>query len=409
MKIAFVVDKAKPFYVGGYEGKVWNLARRLARVPGNEVRVYTSLHCARLRVEGVLYVRLASPDFSPPSTTGRSLTHGLIFGLNLLRSPFQEWSPDVLVVESIPYFHLWTMSSWASKLSAMRILLIDEVWETYSYFAGPLSRVSGRVIHSCLRAGLGFVDVAVSTSSVTQRTLLRVFGSGREVQVIPDGVDEGWRAVSDGGPAPDKMYDFINVGRLVRIKRQTDFLEALARLRADIHWEGRAAIVGFGPLEADLRRSIQRLELGDRVDLLTGVKDEVLHRLLTQSKVFVLCSEREGFSRSTLEAVASGLPVIVARPSQPEVFGVSDFVRDGENGLFYAVGRIDELEELMKSLLQRPDLRAKLSMRSVETRAQYGWDVIADKFSGLIERDSSVRPAGTNHRSPLADGPQRER
>lgn len=382
--IAFLVDKAEPFYVGGYEGKVWNLARRLARVPSNDVRIFTSLSVSKTRMEDVEFIRLVPTDLSPPSTTGRSLSHGVIFGLKLTRSPFGTWTPDVLVIESIPYFHLWTMSSWISRLPATKVLLVDEVWETYSYYGWPLTTVSRRALRSCLGRGLEFADLVVTTSSVTQRTLFRVFGGGLDVHVVPDGVDSNRIAKASAGSDTIDSYDFISVGRLVAIKRHADLLAALAQIRDRIKWSGKAAIVGFGSLYKPLRRLIQKLRLEDMVDLLRDVSDDRLQSLLARSKVFVLCSEREGFSRATLEAVACGIPVIVARPTHPEVFGVSDFVRENENGLYYDVGDIRQLADRMEILMRDPELRTRLAQGAVTVRSDYDWDRIAREFDSLI-------------------------
>jgi len=293
------------------------------------------------------------------------------------------------------------MSAWAGALTGTKVLLVDEVWDRYSYFGWPLSAVSRRLILECLGHGLSFADIAMATSSVTQRALSDRFGDPIPFEILPDGVEDVSRVIWPDGPAKGETYDFISVGRLVPIKRQIDFLRALAQLRSKTGWRGRAAIIGFGPLEDQLRRSIVQLGLENQVDLLTRVPDDRLRELLLQSKVYVLCSEREGFSRSTLEAVAWGVPVIVSRPSQPEVFGVSDFVRDGRNGLYYDVGNVEQLAREMTSLIQSPELRVKLTAEATSVRSTYGWDRITERFSALIQKHQSrARDDGFSESDP---------
>ena len=382
LRFAFIVDKSGPSYVGGYEGKVWNLARRLAEQ--HEVRIYTSLELPSKTVERVLFLRLASQRLSPPSKSGRSLAHGVVFSMTLASNPFGNWQPDVVTIEAIPYLHLWSSSRWLKTLKAFKILMVDEAWGAYSYWPDPLASPSRHVIQSLLSSGMAAVDTVTATSSATQRSLVQLFGDKPSVQVLPDGVDSTKIEQVLQRPEPVPIYDFVSVGRLVSIKRQEDFVAALARLKRTAGWNGRAAIVGFGPLEHFIRERISSLGLGQNVELRTRTTDEDLYRILSASRVFVLCSEREGFSRATLEALAFGLPAIVARPPLPEVFGVSDFVGDGENGLYFDLGRIDQLAARMERLLNDVAARRQLSSRATAVRTSYDWNQIVRQFLQLI-------------------------
>lgn len=392
LRIAFIVDKSGPFYIGGYEGKIWNLARRLAN--DNDVRIYTSLTSQSKTLENVLFVRVCSQSLSPPERTDRNLAHGFIFGLALVSNPFKSWVPDVVAIEAIPYFQLLTSARWLGTLSATKILMVDEAWESYSYWPGLLAVPSKKIIRRLLDRGIGVVNRVTATSSVTKQSIARLFGDDLDVRVLPDGVDsDGIGRRLKSGRSAD-TYDFVTVGRLVPIKRQTDFVSALARMKQSARWRGKAAIVGSGPLENSLRKSITVAGLESQVDLKVKVDDDELFDILAASKVFVLCSEREGFSHATLQALSFGLPAIVARPPQPEVFGVSDFVRDRENGLYFDLGRIDQLSSAMDELLTDGDLWGRLSKNASTLVVSYSWDMIIARFREIIQKPPGRRPEG---------------
>ena len=67
-------------------------------------------------------------------------------------------------------------------------------------------------------------------------------------------------------------------------------------------------LVGDGPLEAQIRASVDRLDLSARVRFAGYRRD--IPAVLAASDALLLCSEREGLNRSALEAMAAGVPVI---------------------------------------------------------------------------------------------------
>jgi len=116
------------------------------------------------------------------------------------------------------------------------------------------------------------------------------------------------------------------IGNLRRPKRYDVLLKAAAILR-DRSDEYRFVIAGEGG------NSLERELLGLRRDL--GLEDTFLfagfrpdaRSVLEALDVYCLCSSFEGFSLSTLEAVASGVPVVVTRSGGPE-----EIVEEGRSG-----------------------------------------------------------------------------
>ena len=94
---------------------------------------------------------------------------------------------------------------------------------------------------------------------------------------------------------------------------------------------------------------------------------------------FVFPSRYEAFSLVTLEAAASGLPIIAH-----EINGTEELVRDGVNGWLVPVS-VAALREKIEQLRDDPELRSRLSRGAVESSLRYNWDRIAAEQFAVFE------------------------
>ena len=128
---------------------------------------------------------------------------------------------------------------------------------------------------------------------------------------------------------------------------------------------------------------------GDRVDLPhaphqlpTGVvvagrvPHAELPAVLATSDVFVFPSLLEGFGRVTLEAMASGLPVITTR-------NAAGAVVDGENGLVIPAGDVDALAGALRRLASDPALRARMGEASARLARTYTWQAYGERCAAM--------------------------
>lgn len=105
--------------------------------------------------------------------------------------------------------------------------------------------------------------------------------------------------------APPGVPLIAGVGHVYPRKGFDLLIDAFAALPGR---EGRLAIVGSGPHEAELRERAERLGVADRV-LWPGFRSDV-PRVLAASDVFALSSRNEGMANVVLEAMAVGTPVV---------------------------------------------------------------------------------------------------
>ena len=230
-------------------------------------------------------------------------------------------------------------------------------WDSDNRILGRLSRPVPALEALFFRFVRGF-DAVVTMGTDGRRELIeRGIAPGRVVP-IPASPDERRFHPRPGHP---KEYDLLTVGSLIERKQTRDFVEAVARLRS--HRPAlRAAILGTGPLDQELRAQARRLGIDDAVDFLGFRRD--VEEVYARSRVFVLTSRFEGLSVALIDAMASGLPAVVS-----DVGEARDLVREGRNGYLFEAGDVDALVRRLEPLLDEPALRERLGRAAAEDAA----------------------------------------
>lgn len=107
---------------------------------------------------------------------------------------------------------------------------------------------------------------------------------------------------------------------------------------------------------------------------------EDLRDRLAASDVFVMASESEGLPVSMLEAMATGLAVVV-----PAITGIPEVIRHGENGLLFAPGDSADLAQKLDSIVSDASLRRRLGRKARETALlRFSRDTVYDETLRLI-------------------------
>lgn len=191
--------------------------------------------------------------------------------------------------------------------------------------------------------------VVVTTQAMATEIAGRYPHVAPRITVTPNYVDTVQFA-PDGGR--EKRWDLLVVGRLTPQKNLAMFLDAIAPLPV------RAAIVGQGPLEQELRR--HPASLAGTVEWLGRVPSERLPDLHRSSTVFVLPSLYEGHPKALLEAMASGMPVVGTA-----VPGIADVIVPEQTGLLCAASA-EALRGAIVRVLSDTGLAARLGAAARE-------------------------------------------
>ena len=246
-------------------------------------------------------------------------------------------------------------------------------------FSKPFSSISySYLVNFCNRCEY------VTAPTNTALNLLYDHGLRAPAKVISNGIDlkkftpgERSEQVLQRLNLPLDRPIVLHVNRLYNEKRIDVLLDAAAKMKSNAH----IALAGAGPLEADLREQAERLNLGDRVSFLGFVRDADLLALRRSSDVFVIPSEAELQSLSTMEAVACGLPVVAANS-----YALPELVHHGENGYLFQPGNSDELASYIDKLLADPALRTQMGQKSLEIIAKHERSRILDQWESLYRR-----------------------
>jgi glycosyltransferase involved in cell wall biosynthesis/PAS domain-containing protein len=189
--------------------------------------------------------------------------------------------------------------------------------------------------------------------------------------VVPSGVDPQGEVVYDGiasGIPPLAAESLMTgplriaiVGRLTGWKGQHIFLEAASKLvEAGIDAQfliAGTAMFGEDSYVADLHSQVDRLGLQGKVQFL-GHVDPIEAFLPTVSILVHASTSPEPFGQVVIEGMAAGIPVVATDGG-----GVKETVVHGETGLLVPMGNAQALADALRMLIDRPELRAKLSIK----------------------------------------------
>jgi glycosyltransferase involved in cell wall biosynthesis len=124
----------------------------------------------------------------------------------------------------------------------------------------------------------------------------------------------------------DGFGDYLfYAGRLDRLKRLDLAIDAMKRVKGG----ARLKIAGAGPLGDELRKQVEGLGVGDRVEFLGFVSSEDLLRLYAGCKAAYYAPLNEDYGYVTVEAFSSAKPVVTTT----DAGGPLEFVTEGETGL----------------------------------------------------------------------------
>ena len=140
----------------------------------------------------------------------------------------------------------------------------------------------------------------------------------------------------------------IFVGRVSGEKHLEVLMKAIAQI--DLGLDVQLEIVGGGDQMNQLKQLTRELGIDERVTFTGYVTDEQLRAALTRATVFAMPSIAELQSIATMEAMASGLPIVAAN-----AMALPHLVHEGENGYLFDPGDAKDLADKLSRVLSLPD------------------------------------------------------
>ncbi len=168
---------------------------------------------------------------------------------------------------------------------------------------------------------------------------------------------------------------FLFLGRVDGEKRIDLLVRVMKQLQRD---DIQVAIAGKGRVEKEIRRMVESNGLEKRVRLTGFIPEEDVRGLLNSIDVFVMPSEAELLSISTLEAMACGCPVLLA-----EALALPELVQNGVNGYTFNPGDVDDLARLMNRMADEPERWVQMGVESRRIAYQHSLQDTIEKFENL--------------------------
>ena len=237
-------------------------------------------------------------------------------------------------------------------------------------------RLNRRVLGTVLRWILKRCDRVTIFSQTARRALIAIGVEPQRVMVLPNTIDTQ-RFQPDPAVAP--AYDLIYSGYLRPGKGVGRLLQVLKRLNVQ---RGRTTLllVGDGVEREALENTSRRLGLADVV-FFYGWSENVAP-LLKQARVFVLLSEAEGLPMAMLEAMCTGLPVVVT-----DVGANREVVQNDRQGhLVPTPADPSVVAQHLSRLLDDEDHYHRCRDGALRASQIYGYDYTTDQWEHILNR-----------------------
>ena len=214
-----------------------------------------------------------------------------------------------------------------------------------------------RRVYAIEKAGMQAADRVIAVSELTRRIVIGKYGIPAEkVVTVHNAVrfGESEDAVPERA-VKDKVVTFL--GRITYQKGPDYFVEAAAKVLQRVP-DVRFVMAGSGDLMNHVVRRVAQLGIADRFHFTGFLKGGEVQRMFRLSDVYVMPSVSEPFGISPLEAMRSGVPVIISRQS-----GVAEV-------LDYAIKvnywDVDALADAIYGLLTYPALGRMFASKGLE-------------------------------------------
>jgi len=300
-------------------------------------------------------------DFTPPTSPGRSGPREMLRMCRHLRSVFGAFTPSVIhagpiqqgaFLAGLSGLHPLISMSWGSDL------LLGARKGTGRWKAHWALSRSRLLLCDCQTVRQAAIELGLAPDRVV------VFPWGVDLQRFRPGRSSllrrklGWAGASV----------LLSARNFEPIYGVEIVIEAFLRL-APTEPALRLLLLGDGSLRAPLQRRIEQAGLLSRVHFAGGVSEDRLPEYFHSADLYVSASHSDGTSVTLLEALATGLPVIVSDlPSNRE------WVEEGVQGWTFATGSVPGLERGIRRALtetRRTSGMRRAARELVEAKADW--------------------------------------
>ena len=171
-------------------------------------------------------------------------------------------------------------------------------------------------------------------------------------------------------------------GRFIDWKHPEAPIEVAKRLKEQ-GYEFKMDLIGIGPMKEKIESLIEKYSLKGYVNLLGAMAPEKVREHMEKNQIFLFTSDQnEGWGAVLNESMNSGCAVVASGA----IGSVPYLINDGENGLIYKSGNVDDLFNKTKFLLDNQETRSQIGYKAYETLATtWNAECATERLLQLIE------------------------
>lgn len=311
----------------------------------------------RYRIEGVpvyrpLTVSLSNRQFGPWNTF--TLTHAQFQRAVWRVLQGMPERPDAVYGHFI--YSAGATAVWAAqRLSRPSFVAVGESFDVGNKGLWTLRHIASVASKHLVKGATGFVTVS---NLLRKQLMIELDIIEGKIGVFPNGVDRRrFRPLNQADMR--RKHSLPQDHFLVAFVGGFDERKGVQRVSKALEGQSRVGgiFMGDGPFRP----------YGNHVLFSGSVEHQLVPELLCAADVFVLPSRAEGCSNATLEAMACGLPIVVAaRPFNRDICGT-------DCALFVEPNDVSAIRHAIRMLHDAPDLRQKLAEGAMSRAA--GFDI----------------------------------
>ncbi|MDR2564339.1 MAG: glycosyltransferase family 4 protein [Prevotellaceae bacterium] len=225
--------------------------------------------------------------------------------------------------------------------------------------------------------GMQQADAVMAVSNLTRNIVITRYGIDEsKVFTVHNAVDfSGREEVSVKRTLDDKVVTFL--GRITFQKGPEYFIEAAAKVLKR-YPKVRFVMAGSGDMMNRMVKRVAKLDMGTRFHFTGFLRGEEVNQMYAHSDVYVMPSVSEPFGISPLEAMRTGVPVIISKQS-----GVSEVLSHALKINFWDV---NALADSIYALLAYPSLSKMLIRCGMDEVNSFSWDDTAKLVKSIYKK-----------------------
>ena len=229
-------------------------------------------------------------------------------------------------------------------------------------------------------------DKVLPGSTYTLNLLKKLFAiPDQRIELFyENGISQDFLRSAKPAKEEGSQINLLFVGRLVPYKCADVVIESIGKLGQAIQSKIRLTIVGDGSERNNLENRVKELNLAEIVSFAGWVNQSETLDYYRKADIFCFPSIREFGGAVVIEAMACGLPCIVANNG-----GIGEYVTEETGFKIEPISReylTQELTSKIKMLVEDDKLRESMSAKAIERAKEFEWDRKAEKIVEIYQK-----------------------